>query len=286
MRSEGSRSIGITGAALGAWAVTAALWAADALRRRRAMHLLHRRGVELLLNALTADDPETALHCRRVADLSYAMGRAAGMRGRRLRVLRIAALLHDIGKIDDRFFRIVHSSEPLSGQDRARMRHHPQESANILAPLEGEHPGLARIVRGHHERWDGSGYPEGLAGEGIPLESRIIALADAFDAMTQSRRYRDAMGIEEALDELHADAGSHFDPSLVELTGSARLRRAWSELFRSPFFREVRPSGERTLRGRSDDRGRPTRSPTSPPDGARGRERPTSRSRSGRRDTG
>ena len=230
-------------ALLGAGAVAAA-WALDAARRRRGLHRLHRRTVDLLLNALTAEDPVTARHSRRVADLSYALAEAAGMRGRDLRVLRVAALLHDMGKIDDRFFHIVHSRKPLSEEQRREIRSHPHQSAHILAPLEGEHPGLREIVSAHHECWDGSGYPRGLAGEAIPLASRVIALADAFDAMTQPRKYRPAKPVAEAIRELCEGAGAQFDPRLAALTVTSPVRDAWTEIAERCLFAErERPDG-------------------------------------------
>jgi putative nucleotidyltransferase with HDIG domain len=233
----------LAGAALGAAAVGVA-WAVDAARRRKAMHMLHRRTVELLLNALNADDPVTARHCRRVADLSYALAEAAGLKGRTLRTLRVAALLHDMGKIDDRFFHIVHSRRPLTDQQRTEIQHHPHESAHILAPLEGEHPGLRDVVCSHHESWDGRGYPRGLRGEHIPVGARIIALADAFDAMTQPRKYRPAMEVEEALEELCEGAGTQFDPRLAALAAASPVREQWAEIARRDLFQEEEPSSK------------------------------------------
>jgi putative nucleotidyltransferase with HDIG domain len=227
----------LTGAVLGA-AVVGAAWAVDAARRRKAMHMLHRRTVELLLNAINADDPVTARHCRRVADLSYALAEAAGLKGRALRTLRVAALLHDMGKIDDRFFHIVHSRRPLTDQQRTEIEHHPHESAHILAPLEGEHPGLRDVVCSHHESWDGRGYPRGLKGERIPVGARIIALADAFDAMTQPRKYRPAMEVEEALEELCEGAGTQFDPRLSAIAAASPVREQWAEIARRDLFQE------------------------------------------------
>jgi putative nucleotidyltransferase with HDIG domain len=235
----------IAALAAGGWALTSLLWASDALRRRSAMHTLHRRTVELLLNALSAEDTETERHSRRVADLSYALAQSAGLRGRALRTLRVAALLHDMGKIDDRFFDIVHSRRRLTREQQAEIRHHPHQSAHILEPLEGEHPGLRAIVCGHHERWDGAGYPGGLRGEQIPLGARIIAVADAFDAMTQSRPYRDAMEPARAIEELRSDAGAQFDPWLVDLAGSPPVRDAWEAVVRRPLVRSGERNGPR-----------------------------------------
>lgn len=213
-------------------------WMMDVARRRRDAGRLHRGMVDSLLNALYAGDPVTARHSRRVADLSYALAQAVGMRGAALHTLRIAALLHDMGKIDDRFFHIVHSRTPLTKEQRAEIKNHPHESAHILNPLEPEHPGITEIVSTHHECWDGSGYPHGLADLDIPLEARIIAVADAFDAMTQPRKYRDAMPLDEALQALREGSGTQFDPALVELAEAEPVRSAWQEVVERDLFAE------------------------------------------------
>jgi putative nucleotidyltransferase with HDIG domain len=213
-------------------------WMIDTSRRRREASLLHRRMVDLLLNALYAGDPVTARHSRRVADLSYALAQAVGMRGHALHTLRLAALLHDMGKIDDRFFHIVHSRTPLTKEQRAEIKNHPHESAHILTPLEPEHPGIMEIVSTHHECWDGSGYPHGLHDLDIPLEARIIAVADAFDAMTQPRKYRDAMPVDKALQALREGSGSQFDPALVELAEAEPVRGEWEQVVERDLFAE------------------------------------------------
>jgi HD-GYP domain-containing protein (c-di-GMP phosphodiesterase class II) len=230
MPSPGSRPHPLTlaTAALASAGVVGAAWALDAMRREKAIRRLHRQVVDLLLNALTADDPVNARHSRRVADLSFALGVACGRLSREeMATLRVAALLHDMGKIDDRFFVIVHSRKKLSEEQRAEIKHHPHQSARILEPLEEHHPGIMKIVSSHHECWDGSGYPRGLAGEEIPLAARIIALADVFDAMTQPRSYKDAMPVEAALEELDEGCARQFDPHLVELVVSDRVLDRW-----------------------------------------------------------
>jgi putative nucleotidyltransferase with HDIG domain len=228
-----SRSTATTLAALASAAVVGAAWLADAIRRDRQARVVHRTLVDLLLNALTADDPVTARHSRRVADLSFALAQATGMHTRELATLRVAALLHDMGKIDDRFFHIIHSRKPLSREQRAQIKNHPHMSAHILEPLEKLHPGIQCIVSSHHECWDGSGYPRGLDHGGIPLAARIISVADAFDAMVQPRKYKDAMEVEEALEKLEEGAGKQFDPALVRLLGQAPLLEEWKEIARA-----------------------------------------------------
>lgn len=208
-----------------------AAWLVDALRRDHWARQLHRKLVELLLNALTADDPVTARHSRRVADLTSVLAEACGgLHRREMATLRVAALLHDMGKIDDRFFLIVHSRKRLSPEQRAEIQHHPHLSATILEPLEEMHPGIQRIVSSHHECWDGSGYPCGIGREEIPLAARIIAVADVFDALTQPRSYKAGMSVEEALEKLDEGAGHQFDPRLVALAESGPVLARWTQI--------------------------------------------------------
>ena len=225
-------------AAMVAAGVMGIAWMVEASARRNSTRMMHRRMVELALNALSAGDPVTARHSRRVADLSYALGQACGMSRRELRTLRVAALLHDMGKIDDRFFHIVHSRKRLSAKERAEIKSHPHESAHILAPLEAMHPGIRAIVSSHHECWDGSGYPCGLKGDEIPLGARIISMSDAFDAMTQPRKYRDAMPLKKAVAELCKGAGSQFDPGLVKLVHTPEVRERWGAIAKRDLFAE------------------------------------------------
>jgi putative nucleotidyltransferase with HDIG domain len=234
------QAVALAGAALASAGAMGVAWLADALRRENATRRLHRQVVDLLLNALTADDPVTARHSRRVADLSFALGEACGMDRERMATLRVAALLHDMGKIDDRFFVIVHSRKPLSQAQRAQIKHHPHQSAAILEPLEERHPGLMEIVCSHHECWDGTGYPRGLAGGEIPVEARIIALADAFDAMTQPRSYKQAMPVEEALEKLDEGCERQFDPHLVNLIESGPVLDRWLQIAHEGLDDELR----------------------------------------------
>jgi putative nucleotidyltransferase with HDIG domain len=191
---------------------------------------LHRALVDTLLNALSAGDLTTERHSRRVADLTDALAASYGISGARHSTLRVAALLHDLGKIDDRFFDILHSSHSLSPESRATIQEHPRQSADILRPLESVHPGIGKIVGAHHECWDGNGYPQGAKGDRIPLEARIISVADVFDALTQPRVYRPAMSPEEALAEIRNGAGSRFDPDVVRRLDEPRVLDRWLEV--------------------------------------------------------
>jgi putative nucleotidyltransferase with HDIG domain len=237
-RSDEGARWRLAGVAAASAGLVGMAWMVDMARRRREASRLHRGMVDLLLNALYAGDPVTARHSRRVADLSYALAQAVGMRGHELHTLRVAALLHDMGKIDDRFFHIVHSRTPLTKEQRAEIKNHPHESAHILTPLETDHPGIKKIVSTHHECWDGSGYPHGLHDLDIPLEARIIAVADAFDAMTQPRKYREAKPVNEALQALREGSGSQFDPALVDLAESEPVRQVWEQVVERDLFAE------------------------------------------------
>jgi putative nucleotidyltransferase with HDIG domain len=216
---------GLAGALAGAL-IAMALSRAGARHRQQAA-LLHRTLVDLLLNTLSAGDASTERHSRRVADLTDALAESYGLSGGAHSTLRLAALLHDMGKIDDRFFDILHGCEPLSQVDRESILAHPDQGADILRPLEAIHPGISAIVAAHHECWDGQGYPAGLSGEEIPLESRLISVADVFDAMTQPRRYRPPRTVDEALQEIRSGSGSRFDPAIVARVQSPEIVSKW-----------------------------------------------------------
>lgn len=168
-----------------------------------------------LASAIDAKDSYTGDHSVEVSRLAVALGRAMAMGGEILEELKMAAHLHDLGKIavPDA---ILMKQGPLTPEDLAIIRRHADAGYAILrdAPLS-ERVKLA--VRHNHERWDGAGYPSGLAGEAIPLFSRILAIVDAYEAMTSDRPYRRAMPKAEAVRRLHAGVGTQFDPDLVDL---------------------------------------------------------------------
>jgi HD-GYP domain-containing protein (c-di-GMP phosphodiesterase class II) len=166
-----------------------------------------------LVAALDERDGYTARHSEEVVAASRSIGLSMGLDRAALAELEVAALLHDIGKIlvpDS----ILKKPGPLTPDEYAQMAIHPARGAEILARVPGLEV-VATIVRYHHERWDGSGYPDGLTGDRIPLASRIIAVCDSFNAMTSDRPYRRAMSPEDALTELHINAGWQFDPAVV-----------------------------------------------------------------------
>lgn len=207
-------------------------WRKDRAKGRREVARIHRTLVEILLNTLNSGDAETERHSRRVADLTDAIAATYGMAGHDHSRLRVAALLHDLGKIDDTLFPILHSWRPLNEKERKEIERHPRASAEILRPLEQIHPGITDIVRAHHECWNGSGYPDRLAGAAIPLEARIISVADVFDALTQPRAYRDPLSPADALDQIRKGAGSRFDPSVVDRLARRDVLARWAEIQR------------------------------------------------------
>ena len=174
-------------------------------------------GLETLLNAVDANDAETGAHMRRVATYSLILADAAGVSDHERRVVERVALFHDIGKIHEALFDIIHDEKKLNRADRRAIATHPKRGAEVLRPLNGFLPELPEGVLSHHERWDGKGYPRRLKGSRIPLAARIVAIADTFDAVTHRRRYRGAQSATAGLDVIVAGRGTQFDPELVDL---------------------------------------------------------------------
>jgi diguanylate cyclase (GGDEF)-like protein len=170
--------------------------------------------VEALANALEANDEYTSSHARWITDMALKVGRELGLDSKTLKRLELGALFHDIGKIGIPSS-ILAKPGPLTPEERAVIETHPELGERILAPisrLEDVRP----IVRHAHERWDGAGYPDGKVAEDIPIEARVILVCDAFHAMTTDRPYRTRMPLEEAVRQLQENAGTQFDPSVVE----------------------------------------------------------------------
>jgi HD domain-containing protein len=167
-----------------------------------------------LANAIEAKDSYTRGHSERLAKLAGACAERMNLSRDEVGAVRLGAILHDVGKIGipDR---ILRQSMSLTEDEMAWMRRHPQIGADIIGPVEGLHH-VSPLIRHHHEKWDGTGYPNGLRGNAIPMGSRIIAVADAFEAMVADRIYRPSLGLEKALEELRAGRGSHFDPQVVD----------------------------------------------------------------------
>lgn len=170
--------------------------------------------VDTLLALLDSRDPSTSQHMRRVGTLALKLALELGLSEKEAHIVSMGGLLHDVGKVaipDD----ILLKRDQLSREEFERVFQHPIIGARILAPVLTLR-GAATIVRSHHERMDGSGYPDGLQGEDIPLGARIVAVVDAYDAMIADRVYRPGRAPAEALEELRRRAGSQFDPGIVE----------------------------------------------------------------------
>ncbi len=172
-------------------------------------------GVQTLVHALDAKDPYTRGHSVRVSHYAGRIASRLGFSGQALEDIRLGAELHDIGKIGTPES-ILRKPGPLSREEFTHIFEHTVLGERILAPLARENPTVLSIVRSHHERVDGAGFPDHLDGSRIPWAARIVAVADAFDAMTTDRSYRTSLPPATALEELRACVGTHFDPEVVE----------------------------------------------------------------------
>jgi HD-GYP domain-containing protein (c-di-GMP phosphodiesterase class II) len=197
------------------------------LRQHARVGRLYEAIIATLADSLDLRDRDTGGHTRRVAALAVRLGRRLGLRGRALEDLRTAALLHDLGKIGVADA-ILLKPAGLTGAEWEQMRRHPDLGARLLA-AHGLLGGAVPLIRHHQERYDGTGYPGGLAGEAIPLGARVIAVADAFMAMVDGRTYRPALAPGEALAELERAAGSQFDPRVVALLQPALWESVFAE---------------------------------------------------------
>ncbi len=174
----------------------------------------------VLANAIEVRDRYTRNHVERVMDYSIEIARQMGWQGKQIEQLRFGAILHDIGKIHIPEM-ILAKVDPLDDDEWEQIKQHPITGAEMIKDIPYLLPAIP-VVRHHHERWDGAGYPDRLAGEGIPLPARIIAVADGFDAMTTNRPYRGARSAEEAFDEILSCSDAQYDPEVVEA-----FQRAW-----------------------------------------------------------
>jgi putative nucleotidyltransferase with HDIG domain len=165
--------------------------------------------------AVEVHDPYLRGHAIRVTAYAEALARRLGWPARRLDALRLGCALHDIGKLTVHE-RVLHKPGPLHEDEAAELRRHPVEGVRMLAGFERFRPALPYVLF-HHERWDGRGYPARRSGTAIPLEARVLAIADSFDAMLSTRAYRPALPVASALAEIDRGAGSQFDPELASV---------------------------------------------------------------------
>jgi len=190
--------------------------AEDAMYRRKVLEhrSLHSSILSSIKKTMLEKSDETEAHAERLAHLSKQLGRALRLPEEDLVALELLSTLHDIGKISvDK--NILSKRGPLSESDWQEIKKHPEVGCRI-AQASPDLIHISEYILSHHERWDGSGYPRGLAGNAIPLLSRILMVVDSFDAMTQDRAYRKAMPVEDALQEIRRNAGTQFDPSVAQ----------------------------------------------------------------------
>lgn len=195
----------------------------------------YRESIYMLGEAAHYKDTDTGVHIWRMAAYAGALARACGWEDEKCRLLELAAPMHDTGKlaIPDA---ILCKPGKLDAQEWAVMKTHTQIGANILAKSDSPVFRIAaEIALRHHEKWDGSGYPDGLAGEAIPESARITAIVDVFDALSMKRPYKEPWPLEQVMDNLHQQSGSHFEPRLIEVFDSIlpcilQIKAKWDEL--------------------------------------------------------
>jgi putative two-component system response regulator len=170
--------------------------------------------VQMAVQMLEAKDTYTRGHSGRVARYAVATGRELGLTSSELEEMRLGGELHDIGKIGTRDA-VLNKPGPLTEEEFAEIQRHTVDGERMLSVLRDDHPLVLQIVRWHHERLDGTGFPDGLLGDRIPLTVRIVAVVDAFDAMTSTRAYRSRESVAWAIDELQRHCGNHFDGDVV-----------------------------------------------------------------------
>jgi putative nucleotidyltransferase with HDIG domain len=192
----------------------------------------NRELLELMVKSIEARDPYTSGHSRRVKEYALKIARLLSLSPAEVEKIGTAALLHDVGKIYDKYAPILLKQDRLSPEEWAIIREHPADGANLIATMTRLRE-MVPAVRHHHENWDGSGYPDGLRADEIPLASRVIMFADTFDAMTTKRPYRGPMGEVEVREELLRCRGRQFDPEITD------------RLLASDFWRTLFPPGDR-----------------------------------------
>lgn len=185
--------------------------------------------LDLMVAAIEARDPYTSGHSKRVSRASQIIAKALGYKDEQVERIGIAALMHDVGKIDEQFARILAKEGRLTPEEWEVMKRHPVRSAELVGMLSSLSD-IVPAVRHHHENWDGTGYPEGLRESSIPLGSRIIMFADTLDAITTDRPYRKALGPDEARKEFIKFRGKQFDPTICDVVVSPSV---WKQLYES-----------------------------------------------------
>lgn len=187
----------------------------------------NRELLELMIKSIEARDPYTSGHSRRVHDYALIIARSLGLSIKAVEEIGTAALLHDVGKIYDKYAPILLKESRLTPEEWAIVKQHPDDGAALVATMTKLRD-VVPAVRHHHENWNGSGYPHGLAGEDIPIASRVIMLADTLDAMTSKRPYRNPLGEDDVRQEFIRCRGQQFDPTMVDRLLAADF---WTKVF-------------------------------------------------------
>lgn len=188
----------------------------------------NRELLELMVKSIEARDPYTSGHSRRVQHYSVLIARALGLPERQIERIGQAALLHDIGKIHEKYAPILRKPDRLTPEEWRVMQEHPIDGASLIATMS-DMTDIAKAIRHHHENWDGTGYPDGVAGELIPLTARVIMFADTIDAMTTERPYRKPLTPAEVRAELVRCRGRQFDPAITDRLLTSSM---WDRIFR------------------------------------------------------
>src|SRR3989442_5879211 len=179
-----------------------------------------------MVKAIEGRDSYSSCPSRRVSEYATAIARELRLPATDLDGIKRAALLHDVGKIYEEFAPLLRKEGKLTAEERMTMQSHVIRSAELVATAGRLRGSVQAMIRHHHENYDGSGYPDGLAGESIPVGARIIMIADTIDAMTTDRPYRNALSLNRAIEELEKYAGKQFDPDLVKVVAnSTGIRR-------------------------------------------------------------
>lgn len=186
--------------------------------------------LELMVKSLEARDPYTSGHSRRVQHYSNVIARAIGLSEKQIEHISRAALLHDVGKIYEKYASVLSKQDKLTPEEWAIIQDHPADGANLVSTMTRLRD-IVPAIRHHHENWDGTGYPDGLAGERIPIASRIIRFADTIDAMTTERPYRAPLTDAQVRAEVIRCRASQFDPQIADRLLSSPL---WTAIFTSP----------------------------------------------------
>jgi putative nucleotidyltransferase with HDIG domain len=187
---------------------------------------VNRELLELMVKAIEARDPYTSGHSVRVSEYARSIARELGLSPKQVDQIATAALLHDVGKIYEDFAPLLRKEGKLTPEERMLMQAHPVRSAELAGTIAEFRGRVQTDIRNHHENYDGTGYPDGLVGEGIPVGARIVMIADTLDAMTTDRPYRRALTLSRTLEELKKHSGRQFDPRLVDLVcRSPSIRR-------------------------------------------------------------